>query len=182
MFSDADGQPLVVYTDGCCLNNGYSGAQGGIGVWWGSEGEAEDGELAERLPGHPQTNNRAELWAIIRAIETCPYPGMRLEIRTDSKYAIGCASVWIHKWRGNGFTNCKGYDVANKDLIVRLSDALLDRRARVTFVHVEGHGDDDGNDAADTLARDAANGCYDSDSDYYDSDSYYYYSDSESDY
>lgn len=64
--------------------------------------------LAEALPGPVQTNNRAELlvsaWrcskllvlrqclqAIIRAIETCPFPDLPLEIRTDSSYSIKCA-------------------------------------------------------------------------------------------
>lgn len=62
LFSDRFGQPLVVYTDGCCFQNGYYGAQAGIGVFWGDWGYAEDRNLSERLPGSEQTNNRAELW------------------------------------------------------------------------------------------------------------------------
>lgn len=30
----------VVYSDGCCLNNGYATARAGIGVYWG-EGSAQ---------------------------------------------------------------------------------------------------------------------------------------------
>lgn len=30
-----DGDYLVVYTDGACENNGFSGAKAGIGVWFG---------------------------------------------------------------------------------------------------------------------------------------------------
>lgn len=49
--------------------------------------------LAERLPGQMQTNNRAELLAIIRALESCPFPKLPLEIRTDSQYSIAC-ELW----------------------------------------------------------------------------------------
>lgn len=33
---DEDGY-AVVYTDGCCLNNGQHGAKAGIGVWWNDD-------------------------------------------------------------------------------------------------------------------------------------------------
>lgn len=47
--------------------------------------------LSERLPGPAQTNNRAELMGIIRALETCPFGGdLAVEVRTDSKYCIDC--------------------------------------------------------------------------------------------
>lgn len=48
--------------------------------------------LSERVPGPAQTNNRAELLGIIRALETCPWPDLKLEVRTDSQYAIDCKS------------------------------------------------------------------------------------------
>lgn len=54
--------------------------------------------LAERLPGQLQTNNRAELLAIIRALETCPFPQLPLEIRTDSQYSIACTSSIEALW------------------------------------------------------------------------------------
>lgn len=53
---------------------------------------ADHRNLAERLPGQLQTNNRAELLAIIRALESCPFPQLPLEIRTDSQYSIACPS------------------------------------------------------------------------------------------
>ena len=67
----------VVYTDGACSRNGQAGSVGGIGVWWGPNDprcvcSLNHGgpvhiinrvrrNLAERCPGSPQTNNRAEL-------------------------------------------------------------------------------------------------------------------------
>jgi hypothetical protein len=52
---------LVVYTDGSGLDNGKPSARAGMGVWWGSHGEAKERGLAERVPGELQTNNRGEL-------------------------------------------------------------------------------------------------------------------------
>lgn len=59
-FSKGDRPRLVVYTDGSGLSNGKVGATAGAGVYWG-EGEASKYNLAERVPGEPQTNNRGEL-------------------------------------------------------------------------------------------------------------------------
>jgi ribonuclease HI len=103
---------LVVYTDGSSRGNGQRGATAGSGIWWADKGHAKTmsvssqsaseklphfmvyhRNLAERLPGQLQTNNRAELLAIIRALETCPFPQLPLEIRTDSQYSIACMSI-----------------------------------------------------------------------------------------
>jgi ribonuclease HI len=92
---------LVVYTDGSGLNNGKHHARAGLGVHWGTGGEAAKRNLSERVPGVLQTNNRGELLvsicsaaaysqSVIRAIELCPHPSLPLEIRTDSQYTIGC--------------------------------------------------------------------------------------------
>lgn len=60
-FSQSTPHRLVVYTDGSGLSNGQYGARAGAGVYWGSVGEASRHNLAERVPGPLQTNNRGEL-------------------------------------------------------------------------------------------------------------------------
>ncbi len=77
-FTKGPAHHLIVYTDGSGLGNGKRGARAGLGVFWGSYGEAAeryvfvtgDGidlirssgrNLAERVPGERQTNNRGEL-------------------------------------------------------------------------------------------------------------------------
>lgn len=60
-FTNAKPYHLVVYTDGSGLGNGQKGARAGCGVWWGSEGEALQANLTERVPGEAQTNNRGEI-------------------------------------------------------------------------------------------------------------------------
>ncbi|XP_030044630.1 ribonuclease H1 [Microcaecilia unicolor] len=55
--SSYKGHSAVVYTDGCCANNGRNDARAGIGVYWGP---GHPSNVAERLPGR-QTNQRAEI-------------------------------------------------------------------------------------------------------------------------
>lgn len=52
---------LIVYTDGSSLDNGKSTARAGLGVFWGSTGLAATRNIAEKVPGDVQTNNRGEL-------------------------------------------------------------------------------------------------------------------------
>ena len=60
-FSRSTPHRLVVYTDGSGIGNGKRGAVAGAGVFWGGTGEAYAHNLAERVPGLMQTNNRGEL-------------------------------------------------------------------------------------------------------------------------
>lgn len=59
-FTVANGH-LVVYTDGSSLANGTKGAAAGAGVFFGHGGKARDMNVAERVGGPMQTNNRGEL-------------------------------------------------------------------------------------------------------------------------
>lgn len=62
--------PLVVYVDGACSHNGKgaSKAKGGYGVYYGP-GDCRN--VSRPLPSHEnQTNNRAELYAVIYAMKT----------------------------------------------------------------------------------------------------------------
>jgi len=141
----------VVYTDGACSGNGQYGSVAGIGVWWGPY---DARNLSERCPGR-QTNNRAELIAIIRALETAPVTSVPLVIKSDSEYAIKCFTDWLPGWRRRNFTTSKGTPVKNVDL-VKYMDALFSLRQRsgqqVRLEHVRGHAGEEGNEGADALA------------------------------
>ncbi|OCH92247.1 hypothetical protein OBBRIDRAFT_751722, partial [Obba rivulosa] len=146
---DAQGQ-LIVYTDGACPGNGKARSIAGIGVWWGRNDERRN--LSERCPGDP-TNNRAELIAIVRALETAPEKP--LLIKTDSQYSIKCFTEWISGWERRNWFNSKGEPVKNASLI-RYTAALIKARERkgckVAFEHVKGHAGEEGNEGADRLA------------------------------
>ncbi|KIK70443.1 hypothetical protein GYMLUDRAFT_273634 [Collybiopsis luxurians FD-317 M1] len=144
--------PLVVYSDGACKGNGKGSSIAGIGVWWGHN---DPRNLAERCPGD-QTNNRAELYAICRVLETTPFRRSPLTIKTDSKYCIKCFNDWLQNWMQNDWHKRDGSPIKNVGLI-RYIVTLLAARSRigqkVSLQHVKGHSNDEGNDGADDLAN-----------------------------
>ena len=165
--------PIVICTDGSSLANGQAGAVGGIGVYFGPQNKLN---ISEALPGTKQTNQRAELTAIYRALEVAPCD-RRIVIRSDSNYSIKCVEEWFQNWRRNGWVNASKKPVENRDLIQKIVDMLDDRRrmnehraweddadgraqrgywdhgaAGVKFVWIKGHANDEGNVAADRLA------------------------------
>ena len=113
-----------IYTDGSALGNGGLGANGGVGVFFGP---ADKRNISEPLSGSRQTNQRAELTAILRALEVGP-KDRKLEIVTDSNYAIKCVTEWSARWRSNGWVNSAGKPVENRDLIGKLIDILEERQ------------------------------------------------------
>lgn len=82
------------------------------------------------------TNNVAELTALAELLEATD-PGVPLEIRMDSQYAMNAVTKWIAGWKRNGWQTASKKPVANKDLVVRI-DALLEGRD-VVFQHVLAH-------------------------------------------
>lgn len=114
--------------------------------------------VSEALKGSRQTNQRAELTAIQRALEIAP-SHRDATIYTDSKYAIDCVTNWYKNWVKNGWVNSKGKPVENRDLVQDIRDKLEERDllGKATyFVWVKGHASDAGNIAADRLAVEGA--------------------------
>ncbi|KAH9849667.1 ribonuclease H-like domain-containing protein [Lenzites betulinus] len=149
----ADGQPWIAYTDGSSRDNGKPSAKAGVGVWWG---EDDPRNISERCPGD-QTNNRAELIAIIRVLETVPIDEHPLVIKSDSQYSINCLNQWILGWKRHGWRLSNGKPVLNVPLI-KYADVLLEERREfakqpVTLVKVLAHSGELGNEGADRLAN-----------------------------
>lgn len=117
-----------------------------------------DRNVSEALKGSKQTNQRAELTAILRALDIAPRH-REVTIYTDSKYAIDCVTNWYRNWKKNGWLNAKGKPVENKDLVVDIRDKIDERdefKKSTYFVWVKGHKDNAGNIAADRLAVEGA--------------------------
>ena len=86
--------------------------------------------VALRLPGRTQTNQRAELFAVVVAVER---DLRRLDIRSDSKYVVDGANELL-----NGGTVAKTRD--HRDLWSRLRTALRSAgRGTVSVSWVKGH-------------------------------------------
>lgn len=114
--------------------------------------------LSEPLSGTRQTNQRAELTAIQRALEIAPR-NRSVTIYTDSNYSIKCVTEWFVKWKANGWLNAARKPVENKDLIEKILNLIEQRKNmsqeisnKVEFVWVKGHATNEGNIAADELA------------------------------
>lgn len=140
-----------VYTDGSSRSNGRANAVAGVGVYFGV---GDPRNISERLIGMPQTNNRAELTAILRALDQVPdLHGVR--IFSDSNYAIKCVTEWYKNWQKNQWRKSTGDAVENNDLIKAIRRKIEARDAvgtKTLFQWVKGHGSDVGNIAADRLA------------------------------
>lgn len=141
----------VVYTDGACRGNGYAGARAGYGVHFPKQPHLD---LQGALPPHmPQTNQRAELTAIKRALQQTQDVDEPVEIRTDSRYSIDCSATWSKGWEKKGWPQ----DKKNLDLVQDIVRLARNRTHPTYFRHVPGHTGEPGNERADSLARDACN-------------------------
>ncbi|CAG8642514.1 1987_t:CDS:1 [Racocetra persica] len=138
---------IIIYTDGSHKNN-QKGSYAGIGVYY----EDRSKEITEPLPGDLQTNNRAELYAVIRALETCEDQNRVIEIKSDSRFVVNSLETWIHKWKKNGWKTVKNQNVKNKDLFTKIDFLLTKRLRQVYFTHIFGHKGINGNEIADKLA------------------------------
>lgn len=130
---------MNVYTDGGCDSNGAKDAKAGIGVFFG---ENDQRNVSKRITGL-QTNNRAELSAIIEALRITLNYEQDVLIHTDSEYSMN-GIKGINKIKKNG------------DLFDEISMLLKLRRGKTDFIKVHGHsGLKDGNYYADFLATKA---------------------------
>lgn len=145
---------VQAYTDGACERNGEYGAKAGIGVWF------NDGHVlnaSEPLVGIP-TNNRAEIHAAIKAIETALENGITaLAINSDSKFLIHSVTSWMSNWKVNGWYTKSGKPIVNRDDFEKLN-LLLEKNPNliVQWKYVPAHSDVYGNEKADRLAKDGA--------------------------
>jgi len=141
---------VVAACDGASKGN-----PGPAGWAWVVADESETPARWEAGPLGKATNNVAELTALERLL-TAIDPGVPLEIRMDSQYAMKAVTTWLPGWKRNGWKTSAGKPVANQDLVVRI-DELLDGR-KVEFRYVPAHQVDGDplNDFADRAASQAA--------------------------
>lgn len=142
-----DTSEVLLFTDGACSGNP------GPGGWAFVMRHPVSGKEVECSGGERETtNNRMELTAVIRGLETLKRP-TRVEVVTDSTYVGKGFSEWMPKWKANGWRRrVKGgwAEVKNEDLW-RCLDQLLAIH-KVSFTHVRGHSGHPENERCDTLA------------------------------
>ncbi len=121
---------VEIYTDGACKGN--PGA-GGWGAWFyynGHEKSIFGGEEST-------TNNRMEMVAVIKALET-------LNVQKGM-------TEWLVGWKARNWKTAAKKSVKNDDLWRQL-DALADQH-QIEWLWVKGHAGNIGNENADDLAN-----------------------------
>jgi ribonuclease HI len=144
---------FIIYTDGACKHNGSDKAKAGIGVYFNKHNSIDIPNVSERLHTIKQTNNVAELTAILRALELCDKHNIdkKILIYTDSDYSMKCIEIWYPQWKKEN----KMKDRKNVDILQKI-DKLYEK-LDVKFKHIRSHtGLTDihskGNEMADRLA------------------------------
>ena len=136
-------QKIVIYTDGACRGNPGPGG-------WGA---------SLRYNGHTKllygsesatTNNRMELMAAIRGLETLTRQ-CQVELYTDSKYVLQGITEWMPEWKKRGWKTAAKKPVKNIELWQRLDAAV--QQHEISWHWVKGHTGDPGNEEVDALAN-----------------------------
>ena len=133
-------EPNIIraYIDGGTVGNGTKDAIAGCGVYFPDD---PDRNLSSPVPGLKQTNQVAELYAAVLALEcTEDLKQLPIHLYSDSQY---CIKIAQKLWRAKD----------NLDLVHRLWKLMENRT--VVWHKVKGHSGDPGNDAADALATEA---------------------------
>jgi ribonuclease HI len=132
-----------IFTDGACKGNPGPGGWGAILRYGEHERELFGGERAT-------TNNRMELTAVIRALESLKRV-CRIELYTDSQYVRNGITVWMRDWKRRGWKTADRKPVKNQDLWQRLDELAAGHE--IHWHWVKGHSGHPENDRADALAN-----------------------------
>lgn len=137
---------VEVFTDGACLGNPGPGGWAALLRCKGVEKQISGGEAQT-------TNNRMELMAAIRALESLRRVSV-VRLTTDSQYVKNGIESWLPRWIANGWRTADRKPVKNQDLWQRLDAAVAAHQ--VQWLWTRGHAGHADNERVDVLARAAA--------------------------
>lgn len=146
---------LTIYTDGSRITGSNKAGYAGIGIWFGNN---DHRNCSIPILEVGATNQYAEIMAFYYGLQIVQYVDS-VEICTDSQYTINCMTRWNSSWERNGWKTTKGKDVLYANIIKECTLLLRQRenQQKVTVItHVYGHTGIQGNDGADSLAREAS--------------------------
>ncbi|WP_395878002.1 ribonuclease HI [Ehrlichia muris] len=134
---------VVIYTDGACSGNPGPGGWAAVLLF---------GESEKTIYGNSSntTNNRMELTAVIEALKLLKV-AYDIDLYTDSVYVKDGITLWIKKWKVNGWKTASKMPVKNLELWLEL-DSLASFH-KVTWYWVKAHAGNLYNQKADMLAR-----------------------------
>ena len=137
---------IDIYSDGACEGNPGPGGYAAIV-------DEDDAPRREVVGAEPDTtNNRMEMLAVIRALESLSGRS-QVRVITDSQYVVRGMTEWIHSWKRKGWMTASKQPVKNRDLWGRL-DTLAGQH-EVNWEWVRGHSGHPENEEVDALAKEA---------------------------
>ncbi|MDG1821477.1 MAG: ribonuclease HI [Methylophilaceae bacterium] len=134
---------VEIYTDGACKGNP---GVGGWGAWFHYNGHEKSIFGGEENT----TNNRMEMTAVIKALESLRRPS-HVKLYTDSSYVQKGMTEWLAGWKAKHWKTATKKPVKNDDLWKQL-DALASQH-QIEWLWVRGHDGNEGNERADALAN-----------------------------
>lgn len=135
---------IEIFTDGACRGNPGPGGWGAL-LRFGDTVKELSGAEAET------TNNRMELTAAIRALESLRHARYPVVLTTDSRYVRDGVTQWLAGWKRKGWLTADRQPVKNKDLWVRLDE--LAQQYAIDWRWVKGHSGHAENERVDQLAN-----------------------------
>ena len=98
-----------IYTDGACINNGYSNAKCSIGIHFPKTNFIQLNDISEFLDVKKSSNNVAELTAIKKSLEIIKENKIiaPINIYTDSMYSKNCIEKWYPNWVKKKYSSYK---------------------------------------------------------------------------
>ena len=135
---------IKIYTDGACRGNPGPGGWGVLLQYGDHEKELHGGEAET-------TNNRMELMAAIKGLETLKKDQCEVDLTTDSNYVRQGITEWIGNWKRNGWRTANRKPVKNAELWQRLDE--IASKHQVHWHWVKGHSGHPENERADLLAN-----------------------------
>ena len=135
--------PIFIYTDGSSRGNPGPGGYGVVLRCAAREMSLSGGFACT-------TNNRMELLAVIRGLETVRWQNAEIHVWSDSSYVVNAVNKgWLFGWEKKGFAKVKNPDLWQRFLV-------LYRKHQVTFHWIKGHAGHPENERCDRLAVEAA--------------------------
>lgn len=134
---------VEIYTDGACSGNPGKGGYCAILMYNGVEKVVSGSE-------RETTNNRMELLAVIKGLETLKEQ-CQVKLYSDSTYVTDAFNKkWVTDWQLRGWRTAQKKEVKNPDLWKRLLE--LTNFHQVEFIKVKGHSDNEFNNRCDKIA------------------------------
>ncbi|MBX4198886.1 ribonuclease HI [Candidatus Parcubacteria bacterium] len=140
---------ITIFTDGSSKGNPGPGGFAAI---------ISDGLMVREVGGSEKhtTNNRMELKAAIRALESLEPTNDTIYIHTDSQYVMKGITEWIHGWLAKGWKTAQKKPVENQDLWQVLYKNTEGKN--IEWKHVAGHAGVAANERCDEIAQGFADG------------------------